>query len=454
MKFPKILLFAGLLSLTCACSEETLSEQSVVTTETDVDNSEFGQWLQKNYTEPYNIRFNYRYVDKLAHSVYNVVPADEEKSKALAILIKKVWMDAYEEVAGKDFLKQKCFREFHLIGSPQVKENGSITLGTAEGGIMVTLYRVNELDPKKVYINQDNHYEPKERTPLDLNFWYFHTMHHEFMHILNQTKNYSTDFQTISAGKYHNQDWVNVKDEDSPKEGFVTGYASMEPREDIAEIYSTYVTLTEKAWQDVLNHGVVVKRDEANQPVYQRDKDGNFVYAKDEKGNKIYATDEKTGDLIPARDAKGNIIYEKNPDGSYKYFETEGGKKIPVYKDQGKVVYGYMNGKVVAAYFDKSGEPKLITEPTEGDLEYEKNEAGKPVYDEHGKPVYAYYKIPVFEYEKLPVVDASGKEAILKKLNIIRSYLKDSWGLDLDKIREAVLRKSKEAETMDLTKLP
>ncbi|WP_238292785.1 putative zinc-binding metallopeptidase [Prevotella amnii] len=113
-----------------------------------------------------------------------------------------------------------------------------------------------------------------------------------------------------------------------------------------------------------------------------------------------------------------------------------------------------MNGKVVAAYFDKNGEPKLITEPTDGDLEYEKNEAGKTVYDEHGKPVYAYYKIPVFEYEKLPVVDASGKEAILKKLNIIRSYLKDSWGLDLDKIREAVLRKSKEAETMDLTKLP
>lgn len=453
MKFPKILLFAGLLSLTCACSEETLSEQSVVTTDTDVDSSEFGQWLQKNYTEPYNIRFNYRYVDKLAHSVYNVVPADEEKSKALAILIKKVWMDAYEEVAGKDFLKQKCFREFHLIGSPQVKENGSITLGTAEGGIMVTLYRVNELDPKKVYINQDNHYEPKERTPLDLNFWYFHTMHHEFMHILNQTKNYSTDFQTISAGKYHNQDWVNVKDEDSPKEGFVTGYASMEPREDIAEIYSTYVTLTEKAWQDVLNHGVVVKRDEANNPVYQRDKDGDFVYFKDKNGNKIYATDKNTGALIPARDAQGNIIYEKNPDGSYKYF-GQGSGKFPMYSGQSELYYTINDdGKVIPVYVDTKGELQQVT-VVAGDPIYEKNEAGQDVYDSKGNKVPAYYKIPVFEYEKVPVVDASGKEAILKKLNIIRSYLKDSWGLDLDKIREAVLRKSKEAETMDLTKLP
>lgn len=121
MKFPKIILLAGMLSLTYACSDENLSDTSVVKIENEVADAEFDKWLQKNYADPYNINFNYRYVDKLVHSPFNVIPADVAKSRALAVLIKKVWMDAYEEVAGKDFLKKKCFREFQLIGSPQVK---------------------------------------------------------------------------------------------------------------------------------------------------------------------------------------------------------------------------------------------------------------------------------------------------------------------------------------------
>lgn len=440
-----------MLSLTYACSDDTLSGTSVITTETEEDNSEFGQWLQKNYTEPYNIKFNYRYIDKLAHSAYNVIPADVEKSKALAILVKKVWMDAYEEVAGKDFLKKKCFREFLLIGSPQIKGNNEMTIGQAEGGIMVTLFRVNELDPAHVYINQTNHYEPKYKKPLDLNFWYFHTMHHEFMHILTQTKNYSTDFQTISAGKYHASDWVNVKDEDAPKEGFVTGYASMEYNEDIAEIYSTYVTLTEPAWQEILAKGVVAKTDEAGNVLYQQDKNGNFIYEKDAQGNNMYLTDANNF-LVPARDASGNIVYQKEQNGSYKYF-MDANNKLPIYSGQKNLRYVNDNGTIKPVYVDATGALQPVT-VVAGNPVYEKNEAGQDVYDATGNKVPAYYKVPVFEYKKLPIGDASGKEAILKKLAIIRSYFKDSWGLDLDKIREVVLRRSKEAETMDLTKLP
>lgn len=451
MKFPKIILLAGMLSLTYACSDENLSDTSVVKIENEVADAEFDKWLQKNYADPYNINFNYRYVDKLVHSPFNVIPADVAKSRALAVLIKKVWMDAYEEVAGKDFLKKKCFREFQLIGSPQVKDNGAITLGQAEGGIMVTLFRVNELDPAHIYINQTNHYEPKDKTPLDLNHWFFHTMHHEFMHILTQTKNYSTDFQTISSGKYHAADWVNLKDEDAAKEGFVTGYASKEYNEDIAELYSTYVTLTEDAWQEILDHGVIVKTDEAGNVLYQQDKKGNYIYEKGPDGNPAYLTD-KDGFLVPAKDANGSIVYQKDQKGNYLYFKN-GTEKIPMYAGHGPLYYVYEEGNIIPLYADASGKLKLVTEAV-GDPIYEKNEAGQTVYDDSGKPVPAYYKIPVFEYKKLPVVDTTGKDAILKKMAIIRTYFKDSWGLDLDKIREVVLRKSKEAETMDLTKLP
>ncbi len=101
-------------------------------------------------------------------------------------------------------------------------------------------------------MNTTDPYESKGTKPLDLNYWFFHTMHHEFCHILTQTKNYSTDFQTISAGGYHSTDWVNVKDKDAATEGFVSGYASQEYNEDFAEIYAYYVTLSEEGWNKII----------------------------------------------------------------------------------------------------------------------------------------------------------------------------------------------------------
>ena len=49
--------------------------------------------------------------------------------------------------------------------------------------------------------------------------------------------------------------------------------------------------------------------------------------------------------------------------------------------------------------------------------------------------------------------DESGKKAILAKLSIIRNYLKDSWGVDIDKLRTIVLRRAGEVSTLDLETL-
>ena len=125
-------------------------------------------------------------------------------------------------------------------------------MGTAEKGLKIMLYGVNNLDIDNPRINVDNPYEEKEAKPIDLNYWFFHTMHHEFCHILTQTKNYSPDFQTISSGRYHSTDWINVKDPDAAKEGFVTGYASGEYNEDFAEVYANYVTLSPAGWQKII----------------------------------------------------------------------------------------------------------------------------------------------------------------------------------------------------------
>jgi len=246
-----VLLFAVTVVLS-GCSEDDLSPQSVVNIKPQ-ESSAFDMWLDENYRKEYNIRFLYRYNDKETDLSYNVIPAEFDKSKALARLIQHIWLEVYEEAVGKEFIKTYSPRVIQLIGSYEYNPSGSVVMGTAEKGLKIMLYGVNNLDIDNPRINTDNPYENKDTKPVDLNYWFFHTMHHEFCHILTQTKNYSTDFQTISAGRYHSTDWINVKDPAAAKEGFVTGYASGEYNEDFAEVYANYVTLSPEGWQVIIN---------------------------------------------------------------------------------------------------------------------------------------------------------------------------------------------------------
>lgn len=234
------------------CSDDDLDSKSVFDGVT-VERSDFDNWLLKNYVEPYNINMIYRYSDKDADQNYNVTPAKAENALAIAKLIRHMWVDAYVEAVSADFLKTYTPRVIQLTGSYKYDTNGQIVLGTAEQGMKVMFYGVNDLDIDNLRVNTDNPYESKSTKPLDLNYWFFHTMHHEFCHILTQTKNYSTDFQTISAGGYHATDWVNVTDQKAAPEGFVSGYASQEYNEDFAETYATYVTLSEAGWQKIID---------------------------------------------------------------------------------------------------------------------------------------------------------------------------------------------------------
>ena len=82
----------GLFAFVCAfsgssCSEDDLSGTSVIkpeqTTETPLDS-----WLYKNYIEPYNIEFRYRYEDMESDMIYDLTPANYEKSVQMAKLVK------------------------------------------------------------------------------------------------------------------------------------------------------------------------------------------------------------------------------------------------------------------------------------------------------------------------------------------------------------------------------
>ena len=231
----KYLFFAAAAFLFGACSEDELDSKSIFSDESVVEANDFDKWLEKNYVEPYNIQFKYRFEYNESDKSYNLAPADYNKSIALAKLTKYLWIESYEELMGKDFIRSYCPKIMHLVGSPAYDSRGSVTLGTAEGGMKITLYNVNSLN----YQNPDVD---------ELNYWYFKTMHHEFAHILHQTKSFSTDFNEITAQYYQSESWVNVDDDDALDMGFVSPYASKEPQEDFVEIIAIYVTNSAEYW--------------------------------------------------------------------------------------------------------------------------------------------------------------------------------------------------------------
>ncbi|MEJ8762853.1 putative zinc-binding metallopeptidase [Phocaeicola sp. HCN-40430] len=238
-KFIYLLMMALAAFVIPSCSEEELNPESIFDT-TSPQRNEFDTWILKNYTEPFNIDLKYRFEDIESDLDYNVVPARIEKSIALAQLVKYLWMDVYVEIAGHDFLASYCPKIMHWVGSPEYNAStGSMVLGTAEGGMKITLFNVNGLD--------------MENPNMDiLNEWYFKTMHHEFAHILHQTKNYSTEFNEITEGQYTGEGWVNVTDAQVRKLGFVTAYGSSEVNEDFVETIANYVVKSDEEWQAIL----------------------------------------------------------------------------------------------------------------------------------------------------------------------------------------------------------
>jgi substrate import-associated zinc metallohydrolase lipoprotein len=233
---------AGLLccTLTTAltgCQGDELSSQSVMTDDGLQYHDPFDDWLYMNYTVPYNIRLKYHMEDIESEYEYTLAPADYDKAVKVAHIFKYTWLEAYDEICGVDFTRRYVPKVMHLVGSAAYARNGTIMMGQAEGGMKITLYAVNQL--------QLNH------TFLDL---YFHTIHHEFAHILHQTKDYPPDFEKISEGRYVSGDWYLETDQHALQTGFVSAYAMSEPREDIAELTAEYITHDADYWQKLMSN--------------------------------------------------------------------------------------------------------------------------------------------------------------------------------------------------------
>ena len=222
-----------LITLT-SCSEDALDDTSVVKDSTRPKTA-FDLWLHKNYVETYNINLKYRLEDMETDFTYTLAPADLSNSVKLAHIVLHTWLQAYDEVAGMDFTRQLAPKVFQFVGSPAFETDNRYMMGQAEGGMKITLFDVNELKITRSFLNNS----------------YFQSIHHEFTHILTQTKDYDTDYQKISEGLYEPASWYASGKTESYalQRGFISTYAMKEYNEDFAETMAFYLVYTPAEWQ-------------------------------------------------------------------------------------------------------------------------------------------------------------------------------------------------------------
>ncbi|MBD5188011.1 MAG: putative zinc-binding metallopeptidase [Muribaculaceae bacterium] len=370
MKLHKYFLMAVAGLSLAACSEEKLGPSIFPDDNPPADPNgysyKFDKWVEQNFLIPYNLDFKYKMEDIESSMDYHLVPASFDNARDLCLLTKYLWFDTYGEHCGTDFLKSYGPRILHLIGSPAYNPtSGTEILGLAEGGLKVSLFKVNEIQLNNV--NQ-------------LNEYYFRTMHHEFGHILHQTRTYPKEFDLISAGRYDASSWQNKPMGLQASQGFITPYSSSEGREDFAETIANYLTRTDEADALIMwmaDHGwtnglAEDAADSDDAPYYC------YYYLKDAS-----KPDEKT-----------YIMTSVEKDSNFR-----------------------------PAIIGMKGEVLNTVEAVEAYIERTNASVAGGIF-------------PVEDNDKV-----DGRAVIEQKRSIVRSWFKDTWQLDFDELRKIVQRR-------------
>lgn len=225
--------------LISSCSSDELDPTSIFEnqmTEAQQASSPFDKWIVKHYVKAYNIDLKYRLDDIETDYTYNLVPADQSQAIRMAHAVLYGWLQAYDETSGVDFTRQYVPKLIHLVGSYAFTKKGTTKLGTAEDGLKVTLYGVNNFSTSEATLND-----------------YFQIMHHEFTHILAHNKEYDTAFRLISDGSYVTGEWTSKTETEALQAGFINTYAMSEYNEDFAETLSFYLIYTPAKWREKMN---------------------------------------------------------------------------------------------------------------------------------------------------------------------------------------------------------
>ena len=215
-----------------SCSKDELSSESIFK-EDNYRNTEFDSWLQRNYVEPYNVRFEYRMPDRETSFNYWVSPPNIKESIMIAKLIKFTTLEAMVEMMSSGdetadpalFVKSYFPKVLYLVGSFEISSSGSTALASAENGLQINILGVNFFE----------YHKDAERIAG--------TMLHEFTHILDGIHGSPAEFKDITLSDYVGDRYTSLTD-DPYQKGFVSNYARSHYSEDVAETGGRLISLT------------------------------------------------------------------------------------------------------------------------------------------------------------------------------------------------------------------
>lgn len=316
--YIKFICIFSLFALFSCEKEDNLREESIIFVEQNHE-SEFDKWLYETFTVPYNMEVKWKWDDGEVDNNFHVTPPRKEKAEQFMKALYKIWIKPYEEVGGEEFIKTYVPKLVYLVGTPQYNDDGTMTLGLAEGGRKVTVFDVDSFD------NLDLAKMSKS----------FHTMHHEFAHILHQKISYPIEFKTKSKGNYTGA-WYNFSELKANTLGFITPYSMSNDHEDFVEIVATILTTVQNS-----NTPVVRTVPEKNEYGLVTGNLVNMVLSDFQM--KLYMfgigiTQNKNGTLTLQQDQAGPIglsIMLEKIDIITEYYKTEWG--IDLFELQGKI---------------------------------------------------------------------------------------------------------------------
>lgn len=240
MAYKNILILFILLVLTGSACNDPYNDvdgkdPDYVTNDNEREPTELDNWLRGNFTVPYNIQVKYRWDNSELDPYKNLTPPAVNKVQGVMDVVKKVWIETYNQVAEPDFIKKYCPKQFVLVGSANYNYDGSMTIGTAEGGRKVVLFVVNDFD------SADNGNIKQ----------LIHTVQHEFGHILHQNIAYQPEFKEVTAGNY-TANWSSVSIAEARARGFITSYAMASTDEDFVEMIATMLVEGKDGYERIL----------------------------------------------------------------------------------------------------------------------------------------------------------------------------------------------------------
>lgn len=213
--------FVSIFLFSCAEEEFTPNQNIIGLGGDDFPMTEVDNWIYGNMISPYNIDVKYRWDQSELDLNKTMVPIKEDLVVPVMHMIKRVWIDPYESLAGAAFVRKLAPKRYVLVGSPQYNSNGTYTVGEAEGGKKITIFRLNWFSATDKTLIQE----------------IVKTVHHEFGHTMHQTIMYPKEYKSLTSAGYTTS-WNNTEDDEAIKLGFISKYARSGPDEDFVEMLS------------------------------------------------------------------------------------------------------------------------------------------------------------------------------------------------------------------------